>query len=100
MEIEISNDNSNIISSPRFKELVWAGFNLREMIRNHARRLLWGRGYTLHGKDRKLIEKVLENSHGEMFFGAADNLLFEQGHVIITIRKTMGGEVFLTVPTL
>ena len=103
MEVEVvkhKDDNTNLVFSPGIKELANVGFNLREMIRNHARRLLWGRGYILHGKNRKYLAEVLENSHGEIFFGATENLLFEQGHAIITIRKTLGSKVFLTVPTL
>lgn len=75
-------------------------FNLKELIKNHALKLLWGRGFTLHGKDRKKIEEIFEAARADTFFPALEGVLFEQGHGIIVIRKTLGGELRISAPLL
>jgi len=88
------------ISSPRIRELSRAGFSLKEMITNHGRRLLWGRGFSLVGKDRKVIQKIFEQMRVETFFGEYFNLLSNEGHCIITIDRTLTGELVLNIPLL
>lgn len=64
--------------------------NLKEMIRNHAVGLLWGRGYILHGKDRDLIKEVLEKSGGIYFLMALENCCFELGHAMVNHSPNQG----------
>jgi len=61
---------------------------------------LWSRGFTLHGKDRKEIGKIFEYARADTFFPALEAVMFEQGHSIITIRKTLGGELRISAPLL
>lgn len=79
---------------------VYSGLKLKEMIRNHAVGLLWGRGYTLHGKDREKIQEVINLSGGIHFLMALENCLFDYGHALVNIHRTIGDGIRLTVPIL
>ena len=80
------------LSNPHLGTYKWARFSLRELIKNHAIKLLWGRGYTLRGKDRKVIEEILNSIKGEMFFPSSERVKFDQGHAIVVIRSTLTGD--------
>lgn len=58
--------DNNQLTFPRTRPNYLGRVNLREVIKNHGRRLEWGNGYTLVGEDRKLIEDIFERARGDL----------------------------------
>ena len=92
--------NKPYLSTPYIKGKKLHRFSLRELILNHAVKLLWGQGYTLKGADKGVIEEILNSIRGEVFFPASERVLFDQGHIIVVTRRTLSGDLKISVPLL
>lgn len=75
--------------------LLNSGFDIREMIANHAHKLIWSRGYTLHGSSRKDIEETLENCPFETLGPEISKLQFKEGYCILVFGRTLDGKLRL-----
>ena len=70
------------------------------MIANYATKLIWSRGYTLHGKDRELITPILERCHFETLSSEVSKIKFKEGYCILVFGRTLDGNIHLRIPAL
>jgi len=81
-------------------ELIVSGFDIREMIANHAWKLIHSRGYTLKGKDREIIAEILERCCFETMAPEVTKLKFKEGSCILVFGRDLGGNLHLRIPAL
>lgn len=82
------------------KELLSSGFDLKEMIANHAWRLEWSRGYILHKKDREVIADILERCHFETMGPEVTKTKAKRGYCILVFGRTLDKTLHLRIPAL
>lgn len=54
----------------------------------------------LPGKDGEMIQRVIDASGGINFLSILENCMFDYGHVLVNIHRTIGDGIRLTVPIL
>lgn len=72
--------------------------DLRELIANHASRLLWGNGFILSSPNEKIkdiLQEVDETNNLISFFYQVEKILSSFGFTVVTIDKTEDGKILL-----